>query len=704
MHRRSVAVGLMALAVAAALASAGIGSDAAWDWRHEQRLLGQEGDVKDVAFLDDPRKMVVAHDLARVVIWNLDTGLQDMVIPCRDLSPPRYPGQLRAVVASRDGGRIVVANADHIGVWDGRTGEQLHRFQGHATRPHTVALSGDGRLLAARTDAKDVKVWDLDTGAEALAFTRMDARVLSIALSEDGGRLAVGRRDNRVTVWDVAAGRLAMSVATGAGSARRVDLTADGGRLAAGGEGAHVLVWQVPTGALLATLETGAPVTSVRMRAGGERVVTATGKGPARLWNIETGVAVRAYGHGGLRPRHVRLSPDGRRVAALGVEAGSGPVGNAHGVWMAGTGRPALAIKPGGFRPAGVQLSQDGRRALAFRLSGDATLLDTTSGAELREFPAPTRQPWEEGRWEYDSSPQAKHPFRIVRLLGDGRRVLDISRDGGIVVRDADTAARLGAFGDGPEVDYPCVLSPDHGVLLTGDVDGSAHLWDVGTRSFLRTLPGDGSRVLSASFDAGSRIVVTGSMAAAVIAWNAQTGARIRAFPTSVPGAHAVSVSPDGRRLLTWRRGQLTPGQEAPLPRVARVWDVSTGAPTGPEIADWIQGCVWRPDSRRLYTGGHVDGFFAVTAWGPAELSRRGNLGRRPVWVRPALYYPDAPGRITSATSWVRLVDTPGWSAMLPFDRHHGVRRVAISGDGATVAAITHNGALDIWRRVERVR
>ena len=41
---------------------------------------------------------------------------------------------------------------------------------------------------------------------------------------------------------------------------------------------------------------------------------------------------------------------------------------------------------------------------------------------------------------------------------------------------------------------------------------------------------------------------------------------------------------------------------------------------------------------------------------------------------------------------------------MLPFDRHHGVRRVAISGDGATVAAITHNGALDIWRRVERVR
>ena len=46
--------------------------------------------------------------------------------------------------------------------------------------------------------------------------------------------------------------------------------------------------------------------------------------------------------------------------------------------------------------------------------------------------------------------------------------------------------------------------------------------------------------------------------------------------------------------------------------------------------------------------------------------------------------------------------DLPEGGEMLPFDRMHGTRRVAVSRDGSTLAAITDDGSVDIWRRTDR--
>ncbi len=284
-------------------------------------------------------------------------------------------------------------------------------------------------------------------------------------------------------------------------------------------------------------------------------------------------------------------------------------------------------------------------------------------------------------------------------MLGDGRHVLDISREAGIVVRDADADVAVGAFTGGPQPDYPCVLSADHRLLLTGDADGNAHLWDVEGRSFLRTLPGDGSRVLSASFDGESRVVVTGSMDALVAVWDTSSGKRLGKLRTRDPGAHAVSVSPDGRLALTWRRQQWVTDRSRSAKPVARLWDLETFRAVGPRSAGAVYGCVWRPDSSRFYTSAYEDRRRVVRAWQPTDFSVDAALRPGSVWVRPAAYYPDEPASVTWASQVDRVDDTPHASGMLPLDQRHGVYSVAISRDGSTFAALSR-GSVDIWRHV----
>jgi RNA polymerase sigma factor (sigma-70 family) len=72
----------------------------------------------------------------------------------------------------------------------------------------SLAVSADGRLLAAGCRGATITIWDLTTGIETATLAGNTAPILSIAfLGPDNDRLASSSEDRLLTFWDVPSGK-----------------------------------------------------------------------------------------------------------------------------------------------------------------------------------------------------------------------------------------------------------------------------------------------------------------------------------------------------------------------------------------------------------------------------------------------------------------------------------------------------------------
>jgi hypothetical protein len=92
-------------------------------------------------------------------------------------------------------------------------------------------------------------------------------------------------------------------------------------------------------------------------------------------------------------------------------------------------------------------------------------------------------------------------------------------------------------------------FSPEGRMLVSGGLDGTASVWDVGSGKELRRLEGHGRGVRCVTLSSDGRTLVTGGLDGAVKVWDLATG-QLRATLKG-PGDAVMSVafSPDGRFL-----------------------------------------------------------------------------------------------------------------------------------------------------------
>ena len=112
-----------------------------------------------------------------------------------------------SVAISPDGRLIAAGSLDKIvRLWDAHTGYFLERYEGHSDSVYSVAFSPDGKSLASGSLDKTLKIWDLSESRSRSrcrsTFTGHTDFVLSVAFSPDGKWLLSGSKDRSVKFWD----------------------------------------------------------------------------------------------------------------------------------------------------------------------------------------------------------------------------------------------------------------------------------------------------------------------------------------------------------------------------------------------------------------------------------------------------------------------------------------------------------------------
>ena len=187
----------------------------------------------------------------------------------RRLKAYPFPAVVNALAFTPDGKELVVGGHHELTVWNLETGKLTKRVHTRAERAYGLVFLPDGKLVAAGGrpgQEGDVRVYDLNAPGKAedgvtvldgvndprywsRHLLDVDDSVLALALSPDGKKLAAGGCDRAVRVWDVSGGvekaKLEQTVENHADWVLGVALTADGKYLLTAGRDKTAKVWDL---------------------------------------------------------------------------------------------------------------------------------------------------------------------------------------------------------------------------------------------------------------------------------------------------------------------------------------------------------------------------------------------------------------------------------------------------------------------------
>ncbi len=155
--------------------------------------------VQDVAFTPDGRRLVSCGD-SGFEVWDVQAGRVEWA--------DRAGGPVYAVAVSPDG-RLLAAGClgGAVRVYDLATRRPTQALDGHRDAVYSVAFSPDGATLLSGSGDRMVRRWELGTGKELACLAAHEAAVYAVGFSADGRRLVSAATDGRIVVWDAATGR-----------------------------------------------------------------------------------------------------------------------------------------------------------------------------------------------------------------------------------------------------------------------------------------------------------------------------------------------------------------------------------------------------------------------------------------------------------------------------------------------------------------
>jgi WD40 repeat protein len=457
-------------------------------------------------------KVAQSRPAGQGAMWSLASTPSGRVFatsPKDDTTYEIAPGTLRVertyesggtnVAVSADGGTLALVSADgQMRLVDTESGRVRTLAGRHRDDYVRLQFARDGRTLVSVDDAGGTVVWDIEGGNVRERFAAHEGDNASLAIAPDGRALYTAATDARMAIWDLAGSRR-LDRRCPAGPAMTYDHDNSPKGIAMSPDGKRLAVTQMDGSVWLVDPQTLAVVRKARVQKGAllaaaftpnGKLLAVTGEHPrVTLLNAETLSPVRMLPRlPGRSSQAVTFSPDGRLVASAALTSSGPDLAGVGRVWDVRSGKAtSIRMKVSGntlsFSPDGRYLAGDGAEA---KKGGKAEVYDVRSGKRV--------------------TIETGDLVRSVAFSHDGR-LLAVGHYGGTValVSTADWKVSGRRLEGHRERVTAVEFSPDDGTLATASADGTARLWDVGTRRPLGTALGaiKASSYVATTFSAG---------------------------------------------------------------------------------------------------------------------------------------------------------------------------------------------------------
>ncbi len=291
-----------------------------WEWGRLKYLCGQsvrnfdaQAPIDAVALFPGDHRFVSGSWDGQVRIWDLTTGELERTIPYGGL-------YVHGVAVSPDGKLVAAVGNDpaaYVKIWNAQTGELKQSLVGHADSVLSAVFSRDGKQLLTSSYDKTARLWDVASGRQVQIFRGHTWWVWSAAFAPDENRIVTASQDGKAIVWRVTTGEAGPPFTGHTGPVYSAAFAPDGRTVVSGGYDKRVLVWDPdevrpfdfdkvfssePNPPLIFRELAGhaAAVRSVRYSANGRLIVSGGHDNTVGIWDAQKGKLLKTMrGHAG---------------------------------------------------------------------------------------------------------------------------------------------------------------------------------------------------------------------------------------------------------------------------------------------------------------------------------------------------------------------------------------------------------------------
>ncbi|WP_372938581.1 caspase family protein, partial [Seonamhaeicola sp.] len=481
-------------------------------------------------------------------------------------------------------------------MWEVKTGNLLHTFEGHSTTINSIKLSHNNKFIISSSghdlsSERQLKLWDVETGINLWTIEGYTVRekdeqgniqnyksgeghldkVNSIQFSKNDELVITAADDGFIGLWDIKAINLLQAFKGHRGEVQNAQFVKDEQYIISVSEfyteqnsKAHeVKLWEAKTGNLIYTTVGDGSIWSFQVSSNEKYIVTFGSKVCIR--DVETGKLYLELKSAVDNNKHVQLSKNGKYFTnENGSEKGN--------IWALNSGKLKYSLHDNSALINSIKFSEDGKYVGTTSEDGLAKIWDLKTGKKLHVLKGHVFKNVSidefslNGEFMLTHSQDSWSSFNEKKLwnVKTGKLLHTFNSEG--------KETRIGMCKFNPESSLIAYLFRNK-VIVNKSITSLAKVWDIKSKKLKYTLKHD-DEIIDIKFSPKGNYIATASMDYSVKLWDVNTGVLKHTFQIETKGYSSQVVeatfSPNERFLLT---KSISSGRY-----YLELWNVKTGS------------------------------------------------------------------------------------------------------------------------------